>query len=112
MSSLYVCRPPGAFSGLRLLPGEALDEAAPGMLKKLAEGIIADPPYELRWLKGVEGQMKVRRGLGHVESLTRDFEFFRDQVHVQLDRSIVEERNSDFISAPSCAGPPSPELYA
>ncbi|KXZ49831.1 hypothetical protein GPECTOR_19g282 [Gonium pectorale] len=43
-------RSPGAYCGLRLLPGEALAAAAPGLTLRLARALLRDPPYELRWL--------------------------------------------------------------
>ncbi|KAF5833854.1 hypothetical protein DUNSADRAFT_9691 [Dunaliella salina] len=43
-------RPPGSFSGLRLLPSKALDEVATKLLSDLAWQLIACPPYEMRWL--------------------------------------------------------------
>ena len=45
---------PGAFSGLRLLRGEALEAAAPALRIWLAEKLLEDPPHEMRWL-GVAG---------------------------------------------------------
>lgn len=43
---------PGAFSGLRLLPGAALDSALPMLCCQLAEALMQDPPYALRWMQG------------------------------------------------------------
>ena len=53
-------RPPGAFCGLRLLTGEA----APGtalysLMGDLVVALLQDPPYDLRWLKGVDDRVKV-----------------------------------------------------
>ena len=45
---------PGAFSGLRLLRGKALEAAAPALRIWLAEKLLEDPPHEMRWL-GVAG---------------------------------------------------------
>lgn len=50
-------RPPGSFCGLRLLAGEPLEEVAPALRRRLAEAVLADPPYELGWLK--DAQCKV-----------------------------------------------------
>ncbi|GLC35571.1 thioredoxin-disulfide reductase [Pleodorina starrii] len=44
-------RSPGAFCGLRLLPGEALEGRLRALHWRLAEELMYDPPYELRWLK-------------------------------------------------------------
>ena len=41
----------GAFSGLRLLPGKALAAAAHELHASLAESVMAQPTYEMRWLK-------------------------------------------------------------
>lgn len=50
---------PGAFSGLRLLPGKAFDAEASALQHWLAQAILADPPHELRWLKTVDASLKV-----------------------------------------------------
>ncbi|EFJ48301.1 hypothetical protein VOLCADRAFT_104794 [Volvox carteri f. nagariensis] len=44
-------RCPGSFSGLRLLPGDALTASLPGWHRRLAEALMVEPPYELRWLQ-------------------------------------------------------------
>lgn len=49
---------PGAFSGLRLLPGTAYEAEVPALQQWLAQAIIADPPHELRWLKTVDANLK------------------------------------------------------
>jgi hypothetical protein len=41
---------PGAFRGLRLLPGQALDAALPVLRGQLAEALVEAPPYALRWM--------------------------------------------------------------
>ena len=57
MSHDDVTRRPGAYSGHRLLPGKALDDALHGglqsghLLRELAEILMEDPPEDLRWLK-------------------------------------------------------------
>ncbi|EFJ48407.1 hypothetical protein VOLCADRAFT_91060 [Volvox carteri f. nagariensis] len=38
-------------SGLRLLPGDALTASLPGWHRRLAEALMDEPPYELRWLQ-------------------------------------------------------------
>lgn len=43
---------PGAFYGLRLLPGEALEVVLPMLHRELAEAVFDSPPYEMRWMKG------------------------------------------------------------
>ena len=50
---------PGAFSGLRLLPGKAYEAEVPALQQWLAQAIIADPPHELRWLKTADAALKV-----------------------------------------------------
>jgi hypothetical protein len=52
-------RPPGGFSGVRLLQGEALDAATPALLEELASALMDDPPYECRWMAG-EAHAKLR----------------------------------------------------
>lgn len=42
---------PGAFFGLRLLPGKALEDALPTLARELAEALVESPPYEMRWMK-------------------------------------------------------------
>jgi hypothetical protein len=45
-------RKPGSFSGVRLVQGELLQATLPALRLKLAEMLMASPPYELRWLSG------------------------------------------------------------
>lgn len=42
---------PGAFFGLRFLPGKALEDALPILARELAEALVESPPYEMRWMK-------------------------------------------------------------
>ncbi|KIZ06296.1 hypothetical protein MNEG_1660 [Monoraphidium neglectum] len=51
-------KPPGSYSGLRLISGGELAGALPGVCRALAEALLARPPYELRWLRGVAGSLK------------------------------------------------------
>lgn len=44
-------RPPGAFCGVRLLPGDALAAAAADLNQELALGVMRAPPYSLRWIE-------------------------------------------------------------
>ncbi|PNH12759.1 hypothetical protein TSOC_000243 [Tetrabaena socialis] len=44
-------RPPGAFCGLRLLPGESLTSGMAELRELLARRLVEEPPYEFRWLK-------------------------------------------------------------
>lgn len=48
--SYGTCRP-GSYSGARLLPGKVLLSIVPDLHRDLAEKLLADPPYELRWLR-------------------------------------------------------------
>lgn len=43
---------PGAWCGLRLLPGEALDGRMEGLRRWLADALLAAPPHAMRWLRG------------------------------------------------------------
>jgi hypothetical protein len=54
---------PGAFCGLRLLPGEALEGELRALHLRLAGQVMDDPPYDLRWLK--EHAMKVCTACKH-----------------------------------------------
>ena len=49
----------GAFSGLRLLPGKALAAAVRELHASLAEAVMAQPIYEMRWLKNLGVKSKV-----------------------------------------------------
>jgi hypothetical protein len=51
-------KPPGGYSGLRLISGDELARVLPGVCRALAEALLARPPYELRWLRGVAGSLK------------------------------------------------------
>lgn len=50
---------PGAWSGLRLLAGEALEAEAGTLRVQLAEELLRDPPYALMWLKDKSPTLKV-----------------------------------------------------
>ncbi len=50
---------PGAFCGLRLLPGEVLDGVMPLLHDHLAEELLQDPPHCFRWLRHVAADVKV-----------------------------------------------------
>ncbi|GLC47559.1 hypothetical protein PLESTB_000001100 [Pleodorina starrii] len=54
-------RSPGGFCGLRLLPGEALTQALPELHRRLAEALMEEPPYELRWLRNHPLQERILR---------------------------------------------------
>lgn len=43
------CRP-GAFSGVRLVPGKVLQALAPAFNLELAKAVLKKPPYHLMWL--------------------------------------------------------------
>ncbi len=43
---------PGAWCGLRLLHGEALEGRMAGLRRGLAEALLAAPPHAMRWLRG------------------------------------------------------------
>lgn len=49
--------PPGSFRGFRLLPGAALEAAAPALRRQLAEALLARPPYALRWMRDYPKQV-------------------------------------------------------
>lgn len=53
-------RPPGAFSGLRLLPSDALETVALDLFRALADQLIANPPHEMQWLKKRSDDNEVR----------------------------------------------------
>ena len=42
----------GAFRGLRLLPGQRLEAALPMLRRQLAEALLSNPPYAMRWMWG------------------------------------------------------------
>lgn len=42
---------PGGFRGVRLLPGPALEQAAGRLRSQLAQALLADPPYAMRWMR-------------------------------------------------------------
>ena len=50
---------PGAYRGVRLLPGEALERAAPELRQLLAEAVLAQPPHAMRWMAGHPQQVGV-----------------------------------------------------
>ncbi|KAG1658901.1 hypothetical protein FOA52_012577 [Chlamydomonas sp. UWO 241] len=52
-------RPPGGFSSVRLLQGDALDAATPALLEKIVSALMDDLPYECRWMAG-EAHTKLR----------------------------------------------------
>ena len=46
------CGKPGAYRGVRLLPGKALDRAAPELRQLLARAVLARLPHAMRWMAG------------------------------------------------------------
>ncbi|GLC47557.1 hypothetical protein PLESTB_000000900 [Pleodorina starrii] len=54
-------RSPGGFCGLRLLPGDTLTQALQGLHRRLAEALMDEPPYELRWLRNHPLQERILR---------------------------------------------------
>lgn len=54
-------RSPGAFCGLRLLPGDSLTAVLPNLRLRLAESLLDKPPYELRWLRNHPLRVRVVR---------------------------------------------------
>ncbi len=58
----FGCRP-GAFSGVRLLPGAALDAALPTLQLEWASALVDDPPFNLRWMRDhADNQVRARCG--------------------------------------------------
>lgn len=51
---------PGAYPGVRLLPGAALEAALPELRRALAQAVVADPPYAQRWLAQLGEEARVR----------------------------------------------------
>lgn len=51
---LSVFRPPGAFCGLQLLAGPALDSIVSSLHKLLRIELIRDPSHEMRWLASLD----------------------------------------------------------
>ena len=51
MSLTLTYRKPGAFNGVRLLPSDALERVEAELCRTLADMILSDPPYKLRWLR-------------------------------------------------------------
>jgi hypothetical protein len=47
---VYACRKPGAMCGLRLLPGEALEAVVTTLQHAVAQHVLREPPYSMRWL--------------------------------------------------------------
>ncbi|GLI61980.1 hypothetical protein VaNZ11_004546, partial [Volvox africanus] len=52
---------PGCFCGLRLLPGEVLEAHIHSLHERLAQDLMDEPPYELRWLKDHDMRDRIRR---------------------------------------------------
>ncbi len=52
-------RQPGAFSGLRLLPGEALEASAQQLVEQVADTLLDKPPHDLQWILAVPPDLKV-----------------------------------------------------
>lgn len=50
---------PGAYPGVRLLPGAALEAALPELREELAAAVVADPPYAQRWLAQLDDEKQV-----------------------------------------------------
>ena len=42
----------GAYPGMRLLPGAAVEAVMPALSAQLGADIAAQPPYALRWMRG------------------------------------------------------------
>lgn len=51
---------PGAFCGLRLLPGKETQEMLPELRRKWAEALVQQPPDCMAWLKLHTQEEKVR----------------------------------------------------
>lgn len=49
--------PPGSFRGFRLLPGAALEAVAAQLRRQLAEALLAEPPYAMRWMQDYPEQV-------------------------------------------------------
>eukprot|EP00887_Chlorella_sp_A99_P004660 scaffold4.g4660.t1 len=52
---------PGAFAGLRLLPGPALEAVSRSLRRQLAEALFTRPPYAMRWMRGHPQQDRLMR---------------------------------------------------
>jgi hypothetical protein len=50
-------RPAGSFCSMQLLSGGPLEAVLPGLHTRLADALLASPPYELRWLNGCQNQV-------------------------------------------------------
>ena len=50
---------PGAFPGIRLVPGPALDQEVTSMQWRLANAVLDRPPHEMQWLLRADGELKV-----------------------------------------------------
>lgn len=55
-------RRPGAFRGVRLLPGDALAAATEDLCLELAQGLLREPPYAMRWMRLHEAQVRLLTG--------------------------------------------------
>jgi hypothetical protein len=49
--SVLIERGAGAFDDTRLLQGSCLEEVTMGLMRLLVEGVMDDPPYDMRWLR-------------------------------------------------------------
>lgn len=58
-----LCRKPGSFCGLQLLPGEQLDESAGNILSLLAKSLVEKPRLqdELGWLRNFPDKVRAHR---------------------------------------------------
>ena len=52
---------PGAFCGLRLLPGPELEAVLPELRRTWGKAVLQDPPYSMRWMANLNTQEKVGR---------------------------------------------------
>jgi hypothetical protein len=56
---MHPLRQPGAFSGLRLLPGEALEASARQLVEQVADTLLDKPTHNLQWMLAVSPDLKV-----------------------------------------------------
>lgn len=50
---------PGAFCGLRLLPGQELEALLPELHRGWAQALLKEPPYCMRWLRTLNASERV-----------------------------------------------------
>ena len=56
---MHPLRQPGAFSGLRLLPGKALEASAQQLVEQVADMLLDKPSHDLQWILAVSPDLKV-----------------------------------------------------